>query len=69
MTYMFAPIGTYDTDYNDENYCLTGDNLKCSQCESSLVIDNNKIICDKCNIEYKIIYNKQNNRNEVIEIE
>lgn len=70
MTYMFAPIGTYDTDYNYEDYITElDDNLKCLKCNEKLVVNDNKIICSKCNIEYRIIYNKQHNKNEVMEIE
>lgn len=71
MTYMFAPIGTYDTDFNYEDYITESDKyLKCLKCDEKLIVDdNNKIICNKCNKEYKIIYNKQHNKNEVMELE
>ena len=51
MTYMFAPIGTYDTDFNHEDYITEPDEcLKCLKCDEKLIVDdNNKIICNKCN--------------------
>ena len=49
MTYMFAPIGTYDTDFNYEDYITESDKyLKCLKCDEKLIVDdNNKIICNK----------------------
>ena len=63
MTYIFAPIGTYD----NEDYGEYKEEFNCIKCNCKLIIENGNIICPKCKITYKVKYNRNHNRNEVVE--
>ena len=68
MTYMFAPIGTYDNDYNYEDDGVYEEEFNCIKCNCKLIVENGNIICSKCKRAYKIKYNKNHNKSEAVEI-
>jgi uncharacterized protein YbaR (Trm112 family) len=68
LTYMFAPIGTYDNDYNYEDDGVYEEEFNCIKCNCKLIVENGDIICSKCKRAYKIKYNKNHNKSEVVEI-
>ena len=69
MTYVFAPIGTYDNDYNyeDDKCNEYKKEFYCIKCNCKLIIENGNIICPKCKITYKVKYNRNHNKNEIVE--
>ena len=68
MTYLFAPVGTYDNDYNYESDDGYEDEFSCNKCNCKLIVENGNIICPKCKTTYRVKYNRNHSQNEVIEI-